>query len=53
MSAPHPFLPFRLGCHFALSRNRPLNEEVMINDLHSLLAWNWRPATDRLEALAA
>jgi hypothetical protein len=25
MSAPHPFLPFRLGCHFALSRNRPLN----------------------------
>lgn len=23
MSAPHPFLPFRLGCHFALSRNRP------------------------------
>lgn len=24
MSAPHPFLPFRLGCHFALSRNRPL-----------------------------
>ena len=32
---------------------RIVNEEVMINDLHSLLAWNWRPATDRLEALAA
>ena len=23
MTAPHHFLPFRLGCHFALSRNRP------------------------------
>ena len=23
MTAFHHFLPFRLGCHFALSRNRP------------------------------
>ncbi|QNG49728.1 DNA -binding domain-containing protein [Sphingobium yanoikuyae] len=29
MSAPHPFLPFRLGCHFALSRNRPLDRWLM------------------------
>jgi hypothetical protein len=38
MSAPHPFLPFRLGCHFALSRNRPHRKLADLTALRRELA---------------
>ncbi|MFL0415584.1 NAD-binding protein, partial [Sphingomonas sp. 179-A 2A2 NHS] len=60
MSAPHPFLPFRLGCHFALSRNRPLEAAIIAKraramnpDLRIIARAHSEAEVDHLQAMGA